>query len=117
MLPHFVYDLFAQIRPTVEHGHDNAADLDLIVRARIAHLLDHAHDFDQTFERKILALDRRQDLVSSGKRVGHENALRRRTLQKDEIKRFVPMNVSHATGQTPALVTSSYNTYLRPHET
>src|SRR5260370_897640 len=63
MLPHFVHHLLAQIRPTVEHSHDNAADLDLIVRARITHLLDHAHDFDQTFERKILALDRRQDFA------------------------------------------------------
>jgi len=33
MLPHFVDHLPAQIGPAVEHGHDNAADLDLIVRA------------------------------------------------------------------------------------
>jgi len=104
MLPHFVYDLFAQIRPTVEHGHDNAADLDLIVRARIAHLLNHAHNFDQTFERKILALDRRQYLVGRGQRVGHENAQRRRTIQKDEIKRFVGTKARQCPGQAREMI-------------
>jgi len=33
MLSHFVDHLPAQIGPAVEHGHDNAPDLDLIVRA------------------------------------------------------------------------------------
>src|SRR5205085_12591450 len=43
MLSLFVNHLSAQIGPAVEHGHDNPTDLDVIVRARIAHSFDHSH--------------------------------------------------------------------------
>src|SRR5438270_99152 len=50
------------------------ADLDVIVRARIAHLVAHADNFDQPFEREIFALDWSQDFVGRSERVGHEDA-------------------------------------------
>jgi len=40
MLAYLRHNLFAQVCPGVEHGHDNACELEPFVRARIAHLLD-----------------------------------------------------------------------------
>jgi len=57
MLAYLRHDLLAKIRPTVEHCHDDAAELEALIRAGIAHLLDQPHDFYQSFQREILALD------------------------------------------------------------
>ena len=73
MLPHFADHLLAEIRPAVEHRHHDAADLDASIRAGVADLLDHAHDFHQPFERKKFALDRRQQFVRGGQSIRHQN--------------------------------------------
>jgi hypothetical protein len=45
ILAHLRPDLLAKICPTVEHCHDDAAELEAFVRAGIVHLLDQPHDF------------------------------------------------------------------------
>jgi hypothetical protein len=40
MFAHLRHDLLTKICPTVEHGHDNAAELESPVGARIPHLLN-----------------------------------------------------------------------------
>src|ERR1700726_327484 len=74
MLTHIRHHLSAQIGATVEHRHHDAADLELIVRARISHLLNHPHDFYEPLEREIFALNRGEDFVGRGQRVGHEDS-------------------------------------------
>jgi len=86
VLAYLRYNLLAKIRPTVEHCHDDAAHLETLVRARIAHLLDQSNNFYQTFEREILALYWSQKFVSGGERVAHEDPKRRRAIDKNQIK-------------------------------
>src|SRR6266404_9969292 len=74
MLAHIRYHLSAQIGAAIEHRHHDAADLELIVRARIPNLLDHAHDFYQTFQREKFALNWREDFVGGGQRIGHKDS-------------------------------------------
>ena len=57
MLAHLCHDLLAEIGPTVEHCHDDAAELEALVCTRIVHLFDQADNFYQSFQREILALD------------------------------------------------------------
>src|SRR5262249_29828655 len=57
MLGPLRYDLPAKVCPAVEHCHDDTAELETLVRAGIVHLLDQPHDFYQSFQREILALD------------------------------------------------------------
>ena len=83
------HNLRAQLCPAVEHRHDNAADFNLLVRARVAHLLDHAHNFHQSFEREIFALNRSQNLIRGGERIGHQNPKRGRTIQQNKIERLI----------------------------
>jgi len=45
MLPNICHDLRTKICATVEHCHDDAAHLETLVRARIAHLLDQPDNF------------------------------------------------------------------------
>src|SRR5438876_10856508 len=86
MLAHLCHDLLAEIGPTVEHGHDDAAELEALVRPRITHLLDQPNNFHQAFQREILALYRSQQFVGGGKRIAHQNSKRRRTIQKNKIE-------------------------------
>jgi len=74
MLANFCHDLRAQVGAAVKHRHHNAADLDLIVHAGVAHLLHDVNDFYKSFKREILALDRRENFISGGQRIRHENA-------------------------------------------
>src|SRR4029434_4224927 len=55
MLAHLRHDLLTKVCPTVEHRHDNAAELESRVGAGIAHLLNHPDNFTQPSEGKILA--------------------------------------------------------------
>ena len=89
MLANICHNLRTKIRPTVEHCHDDAANLEALVRARVAHLLDQPDNFHQTFERKILALYGGQEFIGSGKRIAHEDPKRRRAIDKNEIKGVV----------------------------
>src|SRR5439155_1077793 len=89
MLTNICHDLRTKVCATVEHCHDDAADLETLVRARIAHLLDQPDNFHQTFERKILALYGGQEFIGSGKRIAHEDPKRRRAIDKNEIKGVV----------------------------
>jgi len=45
MLAYLRHDLLAKICPTVEHCHDDAPELEALVRAGIVHLLYHANNF------------------------------------------------------------------------
>src|SRR5205823_13757072 len=89
MLSHFSDNLRAYFCAAIEHRHNNAADFDLRVGARIAHLLNDPHNFDQAFERKILALNRSENFIGGRKRVGHENAERWRTIEQYEVKSII----------------------------
>src|SRR5262249_46526049 len=57
MLAHVRHDLPAKVCSAVEHGHDDTDELETLVCAGIVHLLDQPHDFYQSFQREILALD------------------------------------------------------------
>jgi hypothetical protein len=57
MLAYLRHDLLAKICPTVEHCHDDAAELEALVCAGIVNLLYQADNFYQAFQREILALD------------------------------------------------------------
>src|SRR5207253_9397178 len=89
MLTTIGLDLRTKIRPTVEHRHDNTADLEALVRARIAHLLNQPHNFHQPFEGEILALYWGQEFIGSGERIAHQDPKRRRAIDKNEIKGVV----------------------------
>src|SRR6266853_106011 len=89
MLTNICHNLRTKICATVEHCHDDAADLETLVRARIAHLLDQTDNFHQTFEREILALYWGQEFVGSGERIAHEDSKRGRAIDKNEIKGVV----------------------------
>ena len=89
MLAHFGHHLCAESGPAVEHRHDDPTQLEPSVRAGIAHLLNEPHNFHQTFQRKILTLYRRQQFIGGCERIAHQNSKRRRTIQENEIKRFI----------------------------
>src|SRR4029450_1798058 len=74
------HDLFTKVCPTVEHGHDNATELESRVGARIAHLLNQPDNFHQTFESEILALYRSQEFIRRSQRIAHQNSKRRRAI-------------------------------------
>ncbi len=74
MLTHLRNHLCAQICAAVEHRHENTADLDIRICSGIAHLLDHAHNFDQTFQREVFALNRGQNFIGRCECVAHENS-------------------------------------------
>src|SRR6185312_2212441 len=86
MLAHLGYNLLTKICPAVVHGHDNTAELQPLVRARIAHLLDQSDNLYQPFQREILTLYWGQKLIGGGKRVAHQNSERRRAIQQNKIK-------------------------------
>jgi len=71
---HFRDHLGAEIRSTIEHRHQDSAQLEFGVGAGSVNVIDEPNDLDQTFERKIFALDRGEEFVGSSKRVGHEDA-------------------------------------------
>src|ERR1700730_5750316 len=73
MLAHLRHNLPAKICSSVEHRHDNTVNFEMLVRPGVAHLLDHPHDFHQSFQREILALYRRQQFIGGGKRVAHQD--------------------------------------------
>jgi len=89
MLAHVSDDLLAEVCSGIEHCHDDASQLEPLVRARTEYLLDYPHDFNQSFQREIFALDRRQQFVSGGKRIAHQNSKRRRTVEENEIECLV----------------------------
>jgi hypothetical protein len=74
MFANFSNHLGAQLGSAVEHRHHNAADFELIIRTRIPHLFNYANDFDQTFEREILTLNRSQEFVGRSQSISHQNA-------------------------------------------
>src|SRR3954453_9968548 len=47
--PNFADNLRAQVRPAVEHRHDDAANPHARVRAGVANLLDDVHDLNEPF--------------------------------------------------------------------
>jgi len=49
-------------------------------------LLHQPNNFHQAFQREILALYRRQQFVSGGKSIAHQNSKRRRTIQKNKTE-------------------------------
>jgi len=71
MFSHVGNDLLAQLGSRVEHCHDDSAKLQPLIRAGIEHLLDEPHNFHQSFQREIFALDGSQQLACSSKRVAH----------------------------------------------
>ena len=99
MLAHVCHHLSAQIRPPIEHRHDDASDLHAIVRAGVPNLLDHAHDLYQPLQREELALDRREQLIRRRERIRHEDAQRGRAIEQDEIERRVCTQRGQSLGQ------------------
>jgi len=49
-------------------------------------LLDKPHNFHQSFQREIFALNRSEQLVRRRERITHQNSKRRRTIQENEIE-------------------------------
>src|SRR5437870_1049639 len=99
MLAHLRHYLCAEVGSTVEHRHNDTANLEPMVRARIAHLFDYSNNFHQTLEREILTLDRRQKFVGRGEGVGHENSERRRTIKQNEVKGIIRLQWFKRFGQ------------------
>src|SRR5437870_13191516 len=104
MLSHFSDDLRAYPRAAVEHRHNDSANFDLWVGARIAHLLNDPHNFDQAFERKVFALNWSENFVGGRKRVGHENAKRWRAIQQYEVKSIILPQRSQVCCQTQKII-------------
>ena len=65
MLAYIRDDLLTKVCPAVEHSHDDAAELQIRVSPRIAHLFDQSDNFYQTFQREILALYWSQEFAGS----------------------------------------------------
>src|SRR5437763_15708920 len=89
MLPHLRHDLCAQIRATVEHRHNNSANLDVPVCSGIAHLLHYADNLDQTFEGEVFTLYGRENFISGREGICHQNSERWWAVEQDKIKRTV----------------------------
>jgi len=67
-------------------------------------LLDQPHNFYQSFQRKILALDWRQEFIGGGKRIAHQDPKRRRAVQENELERLVGMQRLERFRQTREMV-------------
>ena len=113
MLSHLSDDLRAYFRAAVEHRHNDSADFDLRVGARIAHLLNDPHNFDQAFERKVFALNRSENFIRGSKRVGHENAERWRTIEEYEVKSIILPERPQSSGQPQQMIFHSRNLHFR----
>src|SRR5438132_13315778 len=53
MLAYLRHNLLAKVSPTIEHRHDNPAELEALVGAWIPHLADTQHTFYQSFQREL----------------------------------------------------------------
>jgi len=104
MLAHLRHDLLAKICSSVEHRHDNTANFEMLVRSGVAHLLDQPHNFYQSFQREILALDRSQQFIGGGERITHQDSKRRRTIQENKIKSLVGMQRLERFRQTREMI-------------
>src|SRR5207253_6534104 len=113
MLSHLRDDLCTYFGAAVEHRHDDAANFDLRVGARIAHLLNDPHNFYQAFERKIFALNRSENFIRGSKRVGHENAERWRTIEEYEVKSIILPERPQSSGQPQQMIFHSRNLHFR----
>jgi len=67
-------------------------------------LLDDPHNFYQSFQGEILALDWSQQFIGGGQRVAHQNSKRRRTIQENETERFVGMQRFERLRQTGEMI-------------
>ena len=76
--------LLAQVGAGVVHGQHDALQRELLVARGGLDLLDHAQNFRQAVHREKFALQRNEDRVGRGQRVGHEDAERRRAIEQDE---------------------------------
>src|SRR5262245_18765472 len=106
-------NLLAKIGPRIEHRHNDPAQLETLVRPGIEYLLDEAHNFDQSFQREVFALDRSQQLVSGGERVTHQDPKRRRTIQKNEIESLIGMQRLECFRQAREMIWHPRDLYLR----
>ena len=85
-------DLVGVVRAHV-HRHQDAAELEIRVRAGLAELLADADDLCEALEAVVFALERDDDFVRGAERVRHEHAERRRAVEDDEIERRVLSHV------------------------
>ena len=69
--------LLAQIGSRVIHREDNSFQRQRGVSADLLDPLDHLQNFSETFQGQIFALQRHQDRIGGGQRIGHQNAERR----------------------------------------
>ena len=86
LIPHFSDDFVGKFRPTIEHRHHDAEDVEARIDARVAQLAEHAVHHGNAFERVILALQRHQQTVARRKGVQGENAQRRRAVNLDHVE-------------------------------
>src|SRR5947209_18318423 len=116
MGPNVCHHLATEVRSAIEHRHDNAADLQLGVRARIADLFDDSDNFYETFESEILALNRRQQFIGGGERVGHENAERRRAIEQNEVEGIVRPKWRQSFGKPAEMIIETRDFNFRASE-
>jgi len=69
MGPHLRNHLIGQICPYIEHGHENARELEVAVDPSLLNLLLHAEDFSQPLHGKIFALQGNDQIVGCRQRV------------------------------------------------
>src|SRR5699024_4746158 len=79
-----LHDLAGVQRAAVEHGHQDAQDLELEV-VTVAHLLDRVHQQREAAQGEVLGLHRDHHGIRAGERADGEQAERRRAVEDDEV--------------------------------
>ena len=72
-----------------KHRHENSADHEVGVGPTISNILNDLGDFTQALQGEVFTLQGDEKFIRRSQRVGHQNAERGRTIEKDKIKRGV----------------------------
>ena len=82
---HFLDDLAGELGTHVVHRHHDAADGELVGRARGLELIDDAEDLAEALHREVFGLQRHEQVVRGTERVHREHAERGRAVDEDGL--------------------------------
>lgn len=86
VLAYFGDDLLGEAGSAVEHGHDDAEEIEGRVDASVAKLVEQAVNGRDALQRVILALERDQEVIGGGQGIQGEQAEGGRAVQDDDIE-------------------------------
>src|SRR5207302_429628 len=86
MLADFGHNLVRQIGTAIEHGHDDAKQLEAGIDARIAQLRKDARDHGDAFQGVVFALQRDQEELGGGESVQGQDAERGGAINHHDIE-------------------------------